>query len=193
MPTLDAFEHVVDPVLRLLLTHWLELRRGRLMPGRRDIDATRMVPVLPYVWLCDYDRSRDELRYRLAGEELNTVYGFSLKGREMSSIFPEATRARALQRTLQVVHERLILHSVGTVTTTTGRRGHGERLILPLADAGGEVKGLIGATIFALRDRRPRDRLVQDVRLTLTPVTGEPGPEPHTTTVALPWESPERA
>src|SRR3546814_1114768 len=97
--TPDRFPHVVDPKLRGLLVHWLEVRGDRLIPARGDLDPARIAPVLPFIWLCDYECGPDLLRYRLSGEELNTIYGFSLKGRELGSVFPETSRAIAVQRT----------------------------------------------------------------------------------------------
>src|SRR5882672_5085787 len=72
---LDAFAHVKDERLRRLLRHWLECRGGGLATKRSAIDPTAIGPILSSVWLCDYEPADRRFRMRLAGEDINRLYG----------------------------------------------------------------------------------------------------------------------
>src|SRR3546814_7434576 len=54
--------------LRILMEHYLEVRGDRRMPSRRDIDALRLGPALPIIWMSEYEPAAGTFRYRLAGE-----------------------------------------------------------------------------------------------------------------------------
>src|SRR3546814_10201697 len=55
--------------LRLLMEHYLEVRGDRRMPSRRDIDALRLGPALPIIWMSEYEPAAGPFRSRLAGED----------------------------------------------------------------------------------------------------------------------------
>lgn len=141
----DRFPTIREPRLRLLLDHWMTIRRGRPLPSRRDIDPIALAPVLPIVWLCDYDRAADRFRIRLAGEEVQEAYVGRLAGRCLDELFP-APAYDALRAHLRRVIERpCILHARGTIQGLRGTGGTGERLVLPLAADGG-ADGIVAAT-----------------------------------------------
>src|SRR3546814_14738311 len=62
---------IKTPRLRMLLEHYLEVRGTRRMPSRGDIDALRLGPALPIIWLSAYEHAPGTFRYRLAGEAEN--------------------------------------------------------------------------------------------------------------------------
>ena len=70
--------------LRVLLEHYLAVRGGKRMPSRRDIDPTCLAPVLSIIWVNEYEPASGTFRYRLAGEEVNEVFGGSVAGRLLS-------------------------------------------------------------------------------------------------------------
>lgn len=148
MLSLDVFSHVRDERLRLLLAHWLERTHGRPMPARTQLDPAALKPVLPFMWICDYEPADDVLRYRLAGESINALHGSSLRGLSMATLFQEETRDEVMQRMLSVVKDRVILHQIGDVYSTRMHMGSGERLILPLAGDGETANAVVGGTIF---------------------------------------------
>jgi hypothetical protein len=132
--------------LRTLLEHYLEVRGARRMPSRRDIDALRLGPVLPIIWISEYEPAAGTFRYRLAGEEVNQVWGRSVAGCLLSD-FVQPERFKATNDAfLKVLREEAALVASGPVYRCTDRIGLGERLVLPLSSDGETADGLLGAT-----------------------------------------------
>src|SRR3546814_9814398 len=77
--------------LRMLLEHYLEVRGTRRMPSRGDIDALRLGPALPIIWMSEYEPAAGTFRYRLAGEAVNEIWGFS-RSEEHTSELPSLMR-----------------------------------------------------------------------------------------------------
>lgn len=137
---------IKTPLLRMLLKHYLEVRGDRRMPSRRDIDALRLGPALPIIWISDYEPAAGTFRYRLAGEEVNNIWGFSVAGRLLSEFVLPERFSPTNESFLKVLHEEAALIANGAIYRCSGRIGVGERLVLPLASNGVSADGLIGAT-----------------------------------------------
>jgi hypothetical protein len=149
-----------SPRLKLLLEHWQNIRGDRLMPAWRDIDALVLAPIMPILWSWKYDRATATFTGRLAGEEINAIFGKPLRNARMEDFFRGWDYENIYQRHHRVVCDPSIVIGHGLVFSHAGRQGHGERLILPLADDGYHGDGLIGATTYALSERptrRPSD------------------------------------
>jgi hypothetical protein len=137
---------VKSPQLRTLLTHYLEVRGDKRMPSRRDIDPACLGPVLPIIWLSEYEAAADTFRYRLAGEEVNEIFGGSVAGRLLSD-FVAGDRFRvANEDFLKVIRDEAALLASGPIYRCTDRIAMGERLVLPLSSDGATADGLLGAT-----------------------------------------------
>lgn len=147
MLSMADFPHVSDQRLRGVLAHWLEIRRGRFMPARGDIDPAGFRAALAYVWLCDYVPETNGFRYRLAGEEVNALYGVSLVGRELSDSLPPDSRAEVLERYRRMLREPAVIHMAGKLHFSDGRSLDGERIVLPLAADGERMDTLWGAVV----------------------------------------------
>ncbi|GAB4232673.1 MAG: hypothetical protein Tsb0032_38620 [Kiloniellaceae bacterium] len=139
-------EAIESERLRLLLEHYLAVRDGKRMPSRQDIDATCLGPVLSIIWVNEYEPATGTFRYRLAGEEVNEIFGGSVAGRLLSE-FVIGDRFDATNRNfLKVMAEQAALLASGPVYRCTDRIALGERLVLPLSSDGVTADGLIGAT-----------------------------------------------
>jgi len=132
--------------LRMLLEHYLEVRGDRRMPSRRDIEPLRLGPVLPFIWVSDYEAAAGTFRYRLAGEQEKELWGQPVSGRLLSEFSPPERFSATNETFLKVLREEAALIAHGAVFRCSGRIGLGERLILPLASDGVIADGLIGAT-----------------------------------------------
>ncbi|WP_282606858.1 PAS domain-containing protein [Pelagibius sp. Alg239-R121] len=141
------FNRLSDPRLAVFLDHYLEVRGERTMPSRQDIDALRLGPVLPFIWLSDYEAAHDTFRYRLAGEEVNAVFGSRITGKLLSEIVKGGRFPTVNELFLRVVNEKLALHAEGPIYRCTDRMTLGERLVLPLSSDGGTADGLVGVTV----------------------------------------------
>lgn len=147
---LDAFAHVKDERLRRLLRHWLERRGDDLAPKRSAIDPTAIGPILASVWMCDYLPNERSFRMRLAGEDINRVYGRNVTQCTFDEIISPGLLPDLLQRYRRVVEEPSIMHCTGNIYLASDRSEVGERLVLPLADESGEIKHVIGASVYRM-------------------------------------------
>lgn len=117
------------------------------MPSRQDIDALRLGPVLPFIWLSDFEAAHNTFRYRLAGEEVNAVFGTRITGLLLSDLVKGARFEAVNSLFLRVIDEGLALHAEGPVYRCTDRMTLGERLVLPLSSDGEVADGLVGVTV----------------------------------------------
>jgi hypothetical protein len=146
---LTAFAHVRNERLRRLLEHWLARRGDRLAPLRTSIDPTELGPILPSVWLCDFLPAEQRFRMRLAGEDINQLYGRNVSQCYFEDIIAPAMLPDVLRRYRRVVSEPAILHCGGHIYLASNRSEVGERLVLPLADESGAIVHVIGASMYA--------------------------------------------
>ena len=147
---LDAFAHLKDERLRRLLRHWLERRGERLAPLRSAIDPTAIGPLLSSIWMCDYLPSSRSFRMRLAGEEINRLYGRNVTQCSFEEIIAPALLADVMRRYRRVVEEPAILLCSGNIYLASNRSEVGERLVLPLSDDSGAIMYVIGASVYRM-------------------------------------------
>ena len=98
---------IKNPPLRQLLAHYLTARGDKRMPSRRDIDPLQLGPVLPIIWVSVYEPDAGTFRYRLAGEQVNEIWGMSVAGRLLSdfvSTLPSAEIDMALVTRTKSLH-----------------------------------------------------------------------------------------
>lgn len=137
---------IKNPPLRQLLDHYLAVRGDRRMPSRYDLDATELGPVLPIIWISQLEEAAGTFRYRLAGEQVNEIWGMSVAGHLLSD-FVSPDRFRVTNEAfLKVLHDEAALLASGPVYRCTDRIALGERLVLPLSSDGVTADGLVGAT-----------------------------------------------
>src|SRR3546814_16131029 len=99
--------------LRMLLEHYLEVRGTRRMPSRGDIDALRLGPALPIIWMSEYEPAAGTFRYPLAGEDANEIWGFSVAGRLLSDLVPPELFSPTTDSFLTVLRDGAALIATG--------------------------------------------------------------------------------
>ena len=144
--TVDSFEHVRNPALRLLVAYWFDTCSGRPMPARRDINPIEIPSALAQIWLCDYLSESGRCRYRLAGEEINDFWGFNLSGKYLDEIVPAERQASVTSKIRMAIDLPAIVYNRTCLSLTEEITRNGERIILPLSDDGRTVNALLGAT-----------------------------------------------
>ncbi|WP_259781946.1 PAS domain-containing protein [Aestuariispira ectoiniformans] len=169
----DIRDRIASRPLRQLLDHWFVARQDRLMPARADIDPTAIAPAIGHVWLMEAVPSESSFRYRLAGEDINMVYGFSLAGKLLEEVHAPDSLEGIRERLDRVVQGPCILYSHGRTRYRNGPESQHDRLVLPLSKDGRTVTDLIGVTKYAFgRDVRPGDLLHHVVdEVTVFPLT----------------------
>ncbi len=146
MITLDDFEHVTNTVLRRLLAYWLDKRRDRLMPSITDIDPIDIPWALSRIWICDYLPESGRFRYRVAGEEINTHWGYNISGKYLDQLMPAEPLEPVTTKLRDVVDGPAIAHVIGQAYLDEEIFTKHERIILPLSDDGQTVSSVLGAT-----------------------------------------------
>lgn len=151
-----SFEQLLGRIsngsLRVVAEHWNEARAARRMPGWSDIRPAAIVRSLPIIWSWKYDRASDQFVGRLAGEEIVHAFGENLRGRTAEEFFRDRGGETIIARHRRVVTEPCFFHGAGAVFAHAKRIVRGERIILPLAEDGENGDGVIGATIYNVKD-----------------------------------------
>ncbi len=117
---------------------------------RSAIDPTAIAPILSSIWLCDYLPADRRFRMRLAGEEINQLYGRNVTQCYFEDIIAPPLLDDVMRRYRRVVEEPAILHCSGHIYLASNRSEVGERLVLPLSDDSGAIMQVIGATVYRM-------------------------------------------
>jgi len=159
------------PALITVAAHWNSVRGERLMPAWRDIDPIAFAQFLPLVWAWRWASRLATFIGRLAGEEIILRAGKSNRGRRLEEVLPDVSsdaRDTIIARWKRVIDVPGVEYSQGTVYSSSGRMGEGERVMLPVGAGGQRADTVFGATVYRFDDRRPWDE-----RLSSDPIRNE--------------------
>ncbi|WP_300303190.1 PAS domain-containing protein [Ferrovibrio sp.] len=174
MPSAPAApQKIRSPALHAFVGHWFASRRaGERVTRRGDFDIFHLPALVPHLFLYDYDPATRGFTLRVAGEEIRRLLPNSLPGTPLEQIMPAAVLPVVLERYRRVCEEPAILHGAGRVFVNLGGSGVGERVVLPLAGEDGQVRQMIGATIYSFGDRLPDGSSFarEEVTTTFTPL-----------------------
>src|SRR4051812_310308 len=87
-----------------LFAYWASRRKGRDLPGRRDIDPAGFKRHLPTISLIDVRGDPPDFRVRLAGTGLYSVYGREITGLKLNQVYPELDADEWRTRLTRVLH-----------------------------------------------------------------------------------------
>jgi hypothetical protein len=170
---LSDFEHVTGDKLRCVLVHWLDLRGAKLLPAKRDIDATAIPSALPYIAIHQHMPDGSGFLCRLVGEEIYSRGGRGMRGRRLSESLPGF---RPLEEILLLaLDHQAIVHRVGHFSFG-GIETPAESLVLPFD---GDTSARFAVHVFvrktraaALASETPDG---MDIVNTMTPACSAPG------------------
>lgn len=130
-----------------LIDHWLAVSGGFGVPRKSALDPSAFASLLPYVYVCVRDAQRT-LRYRLAGEHVQTIFGRSLRGLTLDDFVKDPQSRIRTGRTFDAVLDRgCMALGYGRVYQCMDRVVVGTRLVLPLRSGDGAPDMLIGVTV----------------------------------------------
>ena len=139
---------LTSSAVRSVARWWFSAYQSGHLPSRNEIDLHAIKLALPYVWLIEYLPEDDGFRYRLAGEHVNGVFGYSLRGKRLREIAEPNILDKVRAGFLHVLNTPGIVYAVGRVYMRIGGYREGERLILPLSDDGVTGTHLFGVTDY---------------------------------------------
>ena len=127
----DADSIVLSPESRQLLAAWQDWRGDRLLPHRRDmnlVSISRLMPQLALIELYGPDRAV----FRLAGTELEQLYGATLTGRSYITMVPPERRRRRGELLWQIATRPCAAVQRSFLDWQSGRHHELELLCLPI-------------------------------------------------------------
>ncbi len=126
------------------------------LPSEHDIRAEQIEPLLPFVWLLDFERDTSEFRYRLIGPAVVNGVGGDYTGRTLAEAHDNGClQGRAVRPLLDMMSDAsprwrqgpaLLAHEIADLWL--------ESLILPLASDHRTPDQVLGMTLFLARERQ---------------------------------------
>lgn len=156
---------VADEGLKALYRYWCELGQAAGgMPPVRSFDPLQLARLLPNIWILEVEPDTHRFRMRLAGENINTIYGRSIGGRYFADLFAASDLETIVTRYTRALSEPAVFHATGAVYAAAGRVSQGERLGLPMLGRDGETSAMLGGTVYGADPvRDPAVRVTHDV------------------------------
>jgi hypothetical protein len=149
---IESAPSLTDPRLRALYEYWCALgRQAGGMPSIQAFDPLHLPKVLPNIWILEIAPDTHRFRMRLAGENINAVYGRNVGGQYFGDVFAPAEVAIIVARYTRALSEPAIFTAMGEVYGAAGRLSQGERLALPMLGRTGLTDTMIGATVYGGR------------------------------------------
>jgi hypothetical protein len=134
--------------------YWHELRGARVMPARRDIDATEIWSLLPNIHVSEWFENPDRVRYRVAGTELVASIGREISGHWLTDFHTDPKDvAETMTLYRQVIARRAPI--IGRTLGSMQRLGVDsfEWIICPLSENGRAVTHFIGLEDYVSNKR----------------------------------------
>ena len=153
---LETQPDLQDPGLRSLYDTWLNLADGANgLPPVQRFDPLHLPRLLPNVWIIEVEPATRRFRMRLAGENINAIYGRSIAGLYFRDVFQPGDAEIIVARYSRALSEPAVFHASGSVYAAGGSLTVGERLGLPMLGREGRTNTLLGATVY----RRSLDQI----------------------------------
>jgi hypothetical protein len=129
--------------------YWLELRRGRRFPSRRDIDPGAIRHLLPNVLLLDVHRDPLDFEYRLIGDEVVSRLG-PQKGKRVREACLINVSSSAYRNYCAVVESGApqFLEGPAAVASLDGRQIALSRVHCPLSTDGEAIDKIFSYVAF---------------------------------------------
>jgi len=139
---------IESPVLRSFVQIWRDASDNGALPVKTKLDPVELarIGVMPIVWLLE--RRDGELYCRLAGEDIGTAVGRPTRGRKISEVYDSPSSDVIIEQWNRILDREESCHNKGVIIASLGRRFVGERIALPMANAEGEARFILGATFY---------------------------------------------
>ena len=144
------------PKLRRLYEYWRSKCAGDRLPSRRDIDPTEIPDILPQIFLIDVQRDPLRFRFRLVGTTVCRLAGRDATGMYLDDRETYGEHGPVIIDAHQsVVASRQPRYSQQYAPWYGREYRYYERLVMPLAGDGQEVRMLLGGLALLARPEVP--------------------------------------
>lgn len=131
---LELHQFADDPILTSGFDYWLNLPREAGLPDRRDVDPSQMPrTIFPNVALLNLICDGADAEIRLAGQEFDDNFGFSMKGKRTSELTEADYRDYMLRHFRMLIDCREAIYSESAFRWDRGGRLRTRRLLMPLS------------------------------------------------------------
>ncbi|MFC3674411.1 PAS domain-containing protein [Ferrovibrio xuzhouensis] len=144
-----------NPALAALYDLWQRKRSGRPAPSRADFDLADLRPWFGQLMLLDVIDGGRDMRYRLYGTGLVSIFGFDLTGRRVSEV-ADLIGTRPLEEYREVASLMMPAH-VSRMSPSAREYLALDKLALPLIDDDGRVNKILGAIYLSPVESKPRN------------------------------------
>jgi hypothetical protein len=149
---IDTPPSLSDAGLQALYEYWFALGvQAGGMPPLQAFDPLHLPKLLPNVWILEVAPDTRRFRMRLAGENINAIYGRNVGGQYFTDVFERTEVDLIISRYTRALTEPAIFTATGAVYAAAGRFFQGERLSLPMMGRTGLTDTMLGATIYGSR------------------------------------------
>lgn len=171
-----------DPRFGRLLAHVRHKRGSRRWASRADIDAADIPTLLPNIWVIEIERHPDptqrRLRVRLAGTQVERIYGRSLGGLYLEELDWGIYSARIFHSLARMADDGIghFLDAAAMIQPRLSRRVR--RLGFPLSDDQIRVSHLVLLAYYEFNDSAPEhfhELWLDEFRLDEFRLDGGPG------------------
>lgn len=171
-------QYMQDPVLVDLLSYWERLRAGRVAPSRSEIDPREITSALEHTFILEY-RSIGDIRFRLAGMQLNDLLGMDLRGMPARSLIALEDRNDFEDILVDLLAEPKIVE-LRLENVTDDGRSTARMLLLPMQNDRGEIARILGCMTVSGAALAPPQRFrvagKADTRIVTGPEAARPVP-----------------
>jgi hypothetical protein len=156
----SPLEFIESQRVRVVCEHWLSLLAGTALPRRARLDPVEMTVALPFVWIVEKE-AEPSGRYmlRLTGEEVNRLFGESLRRRFIDEIFPPPIAMEVVRKFDTVVETPALVWTLGPFFEGSPDGPVGECAVLPLVGDDNRP-ALLGVTVPSAAMDMPPRRLI---------------------------------
>jgi hypothetical protein len=149
MTSTQAHLSDADPRILDFLNAWRAARRGNeIVPLKKNFDPMRVPTLLQFMWLYRFDPSNGNYLCRLAGEEVNAAWGYSIKGKSLAQIVGPVDYPTVLKRWHMITNTPLVQYGTARERLTEQTTQQAERMLVPLKDTSGATSYVLGVSLY---------------------------------------------
>lgn len=140
---------VANPKVHRLFAYWKERCLGGRLMTREAIDPLELRDILANLFLVEVGPQPTDLRFLIAGSEMEDRYGRSLRGAPVSTTFGLVSRRDTSHQWAETATDRKPRYRCGPMGFPNDDVFIAERLMLPLSADGARIDHIFGAVFYA--------------------------------------------